>query len=67
VRVVDLLNALQRFPGKAEVSCSDLTADGVSVVVSGKQVFTPTKGTKGYGGNARVAAAVPVKSKSKRK
>lgn len=55
MRVVDLLNALQRFPGNAEASVSgDVTVGGVPIVVSGKMEYTPIKGTKGAGGIAGI-------------
>lgn len=62
VRVVDVLNALQRFPGKASITVDgDVTVDGVSIVQGGTLKFTPRKGTKGAGaaGASVVAPRIP--------
>lgn len=48
MRVVDLLNALQRFPGNADVSSSGtLAVNGLTVVQDGQVVHAAVKGTKG--------------------
>lgn len=48
MRVVDLLNALQRFPGNAEVTSSGtLEVDGLTVAQDGQIVHEAVKGTKG--------------------
>lgn len=66
MRVVDLLNALQRFPGNVEASISgDVTVGGVPIVVSGKMAYTPIKGTKGAGMGE--AAAVPRAARAARR
>jgi len=56
---VDLLNALQRFPGEAEVvSAGPLSVSGVTVIDGDGECWTPTKGTKGAGGSS-VGVAPP--------
>lgn len=50
MRVVDLLNVLQRFPGNEEVNVTDLSIGDLQIVDGGELVATVRKGTKGVRG-----------------
>jgi len=49
MRVVELLNVLQRFPGDEEVDVSDLAIGDLQIVDAGELVAVVRKGTKGHG------------------
>lgn len=56
MRVVDLLNVLQRFPGDASVTVSDVAVGDLTVVQDGEVTHEPAKGTKGIKAEAEAEA-----------